>query len=317
VSGNPFGGAGGPRPRDGDHDLCGVYYGIVTQNDDPPPGPGGRVKVRFPWMPEGERDGSHWAPVCVPMAGAGYGTYFIPEVEDVVYVMFIAGDISAPVVVGGAWNAEADEGSGAGNGTGNGEEAPRPPQPPEANEDGKNDFRLIKSRSGHRLLFDDTDQTKLIVTDRKDENYVALGPHAKAGQSAKNTYEVAAPPGIIGTPTEGVSFGALKGSLNILCPSGKLTIKGGTHVEITASASGDIKANGSLNASCGSKANLISKAAGKYNGSEVRIGAAGGGSGKSAPRAAESKQARAESSRAEPSPPPAASEKPIPGSGDD
>jgi hypothetical protein len=45
--------AGGPASRHGAHELGGVYYAIVTQNDDPE-GPGGRVKVRYPWMPEGD-----------------------------------------------------------------------------------------------------------------------------------------------------------------------------------------------------------------------------------------------------------------------
>ena len=95
--------SGGPADRTGDHDLGGVYYAIVTQNDDKE-GQGARVRVRYPWMPEGDRDQSYWAPIAVPMIGAEFGTYTLPEVEDTVMVMFLAGDINHPIVVGGGWS---------------------------------------------------------------------------------------------------------------------------------------------------------------------------------------------------------------------
>ena len=72
---------GGPASSYGAHGLGGVYYAIVTQNDDPE-GPGGRIKVRYPWMPEGDRDQSYWAPIVVPMIGAEFGTYTLPDVND-------------------------------------------------------------------------------------------------------------------------------------------------------------------------------------------------------------------------------------------
>jgi len=245
------GGPGGTRTKYGDHDLSGIYYGIVTQNDDPD-GPGGRVKVRFPWMPEGDRDQSHWAHVCVPMIGAEFGTYVVPEVEDSVYVVFIAGDINHPVVIGGAWN-EVDE-------------------PPEVNQDGKNDFRLIKSRSGHRLVFDDTAKTKIVLSDHLDENVVALGPHQKAGSSPKNTYEVPAPPGINGSPSEGVSMAAMTGDLNIWCPAGTLKVEA-TNIELTATQSADLKAGGSATYEGTAKANCISNAPANYQGGpSIKIG---------------------------------------------
>src|SRR5690606_2608740 len=117
--------AGGPASRYGDHDLGGACYAIVTQNDAPD-GPGGRVPGRYPWLPEGDRDQSYWAPICVPMIGAEFGTYTLPDVDDEVVVVFLAGDINTPIVIGGGWSASDP--------------------PPENNADGKNDFRLIKSR---------------------------------------------------------------------------------------------------------------------------------------------------------------------------
>jgi uncharacterized protein involved in type VI secretion and phage assembly len=69
------------------------------------------------------------------MAGRERGAYFLPEVGDEVLTAFEHGDIRAPFVVGALWNG-ADK-------------------PPEENTNGANNVRLIRSRSGHEIRFDD------------------------------------------------------------------------------------------------------------------------------------------------------------------
>ncbi len=70
------------------------------------------------------------------MAGAGRGLYILPEVDDEVLVAFEHGNPSTPYVLGGLWNGKD--------------------KPPEANSDGKNNMRVLKSRSGHVIRLDDT-----------------------------------------------------------------------------------------------------------------------------------------------------------------
>jgi uncharacterized protein involved in type VI secretion and phage assembly len=60
-------------------------------------------------------DDSYWARIASLMAGPDRGAYFLPEVGDEVLVTF----------------------------------------PPETNDDGKNNIRKIKSRSGHEIIFND------------------------------------------------------------------------------------------------------------------------------------------------------------------
>lgn len=62
---------------------------------------------------------------------------FLPEVDDEVLIAFEHGDINFPYVIGALWNSEDT--------------------PPEKNEDGKNNIRKIRSRSGHEIIFDDND----------------------------------------------------------------------------------------------------------------------------------------------------------------
>src|SRR5664280_3415392 len=105
--------------------ITGVVVGVVTNNQDPDGF--GRVKVKFPWL--SDVDESDWARVAAPMAGNKRGFYFLPEVDDEVLVAFEHGDVRFPYVLGALWN---------------GKDAP-----PATNGDGKNNVRVIQSRSGH------------------------------------------------------------------------------------------------------------------------------------------------------------------------
>lgn len=239
---------GVPAPATGEMAMGGIYYAIVTQNKDERKL--GRVKVRFPWMPGGDKDQSAWAHIAVPMCGDQFGTFTLPEVDDTVAVVFLAGDINHPVIVGGVWN-EKDT-------------------PPEVNENGKNDFRFIKSRSGHRMLLDDSDKSKVAFTDRTNTNYIGAGNFAEGGDSP-NKMELKTPSAINGSPTEGVAVSSMQGTVNIWCPSGTLTIKA-QHVEITASDKAEVKAGGDLTLESGMQGTVSSTGAGKYEGSNTNIG---------------------------------------------
>lgn len=113
--------------------ISGVATGIVTDNEDPEGM--ARVKVRYPWRDEDEQ--SFWARVARTMAGSDRGTYFHPEVGDEVLVAFEQGDIHYPYVIGALWSAAE--------------------KPPEDNADGKNDVRMIRSRSGHEVVLNDSE----------------------------------------------------------------------------------------------------------------------------------------------------------------
>jgi len=109
----------------------GVAIAIVTNNSDPDKL--GRVKLKFSVGDTSNE--SSWARVIAPMAGNDRGIYFLPEVGDEVLVAFEQGDIEHPYVIGALWSGED--------------------KPPETNSDGKNNIRMIKSRSGHKIIFND------------------------------------------------------------------------------------------------------------------------------------------------------------------
>lgn len=146
--------AGLPDPAKDPTRFYGVTIGIVTNNQDPDGL--GRVKVRFPWLAgEGEPAESNWARVLAPMAGNDRGLYFLPEVDDEVLVGFEHGIVEFPFVLGALWNGKD--------------------KTPESNDDGDNNKRVIRSRSGHTIRLDDTDgKGKVEIVDGSEKNKIVI-----------------------------------------------------------------------------------------------------------------------------------------------
>jgi uncharacterized protein involved in type VI secretion and phage assembly len=117
--------------RETDGSVRGLAVATVTDNQDPEGL--ARVRVRLPWQPEAQE--SYWARLAVPMAMANQGVYFLPDVGDEVLVGFELGDLTHPCVIGSLWNGQS--------------------RPPETNDDGNNDPRVIRTRADTELRFFD------------------------------------------------------------------------------------------------------------------------------------------------------------------
>ena len=187
--------------------LFGLVVGVVTNNQDPDSL--GRVKVRFPWLSASEE--SHWARIAVPMGGNDRGTYFLPEVDDEVLVAFEHGDLRFPYVLGALWN---------------GKDAP-----PATNGDGKNNLRLIKSRSGHLIKLNDEDGKETIeVVDKSGKNSIVI-------DTAKNTLTI--------TTDKDITLAATQGTIKL--EAQKIQIKSSADTKIEAGTGMDVKASATLN----------------------------------------------------------------------
>jgi len=131
--------------------VYGVVVGIVTNNQDPENMH--RVKVRFPWLSQDVE--SNWTRVAASMAGNGRGVYFLPEVDDEVLVAFEHGRVDHPYVLGCLWNGRDT--------------------PPENNNDGENNHRTIKSRSGHVVRLNDAAGKETIeIIDKSGNNKIVV-----------------------------------------------------------------------------------------------------------------------------------------------
>ena len=183
--------------------FYGVVVGIVTNNRDPENMH--RVKVRFPWLSNDVE--SNWARVAAPMAGKDRGVYFLPEVDDEVLVAFEHGRVDHPYVLGCLWNGQDTA--------------------PENNNDGENNHRTIKSRSGHVVRLNDAAGSETIeIIDKSGNNKIVVN-------TADNSIAVEA-----------------QADITIKSATGKLTmeavgieIKSQAGVSVQAMQSLDLKAN--------------------------------------------------------------------------
>lgn len=183
--------------------IQGVVIGVVTNNEDPDGM--GRVKVKFPWL--SDEDESNWARVASPMAGKERGLYFLPEVDDEVLVAFEHGDMHFPYIIGSLWNGTDT--------------------PPVTNDDGKNNVRIIKSRSGHVISLSDEDgKEKIEIIDKDEANSIVI-------DTSENTITVTADKDI-----------------TIAAPQGTIMLDG-QNIEIKASADMKVEAGGKVDVTAG------------------------------------------------------------------
>jgi uncharacterized protein involved in type VI secretion and phage assembly len=238
--------SGGPRQDTKDKTQYGMHYGIVVQNKDPDGL--SRIKVRLPWLDQGDTDQTHWAQLPSPMEGNKFGWYTLPDIEDAVVVMFVAGDSSQPVVLGGVWSKTDTS--------------------PEPNEDGKNNFRGYRSRSGHRMILDDSDKTKVVIADKTTKNMVGIGNFAKAG-AGPNVCAIYKPPMSGDT---GVSLSSMEGTLDITCKEGKFSIeaKEGS-IKINAKTTIEVKSGQDMKLDASSQAKLTSGSPSNFDAPTIKI----------------------------------------------
>jgi len=130
--------------------ISGAVIAIVTNTKDPDGI--GRIKIVYPWnKDEGE---SYWARLMSFYAGDERGALFLPEVDDEVLVIFEQGDMESPIIIGSLWST--------------------PSKPPETNADGLNNIKKIKTRSGHEIIFDDSDTQEKIEIKSKSGHRIIL-----------------------------------------------------------------------------------------------------------------------------------------------
>lgn len=190
--------------------IYGVVTGIVTNNQDPDKL--GRVRLRFPWFSDSIE--SWWARVATPMAGAERGLFYLPEVDDEVLVAFEQGDLRFPYVLGALWHSRA--------------------KPPLTNDDGKNNLRLIQSRSGHIIRLDDSDGAeKIEIIDKSKKNSIVIDTSA-------NTITIKSDSDITLESSQGKVI--IKGqSIELKATAQDIKVEAQANLELKASAQANLK----------------------------------------------------------------------------
>lgn len=195
--------------------VNGIVVGLVADLEDPLNL--GRIKVNYTFLGELQ---SCWARIATLMAGPDRGSLFRPEPEDEVLIAFELGSPDRPYIIGALWN-EQDV-------------------PPAMGEEPlANDWRLIKSRSGHILKFNDKAENETIeIIDKDTQRKIILD-----SQNKKIEVFCDGEDGLIdiNTPNGAISVSA-KTKISVTCTSGDIDV---TASNISVSAKESLSLSGS------------------------------------------------------------------------
>jgi len=191
----------------------GVMPAVVTNAADPDKL--GRVKVRLAnWLNEGNSQEieTDWVRVVTPMAGAERGFLFLRGVNDGVLAALEYADPKRPYVPGGLWS-----------------ETDKPPLPSDqaVGGTGKVEKRVIKTRSGHQITLDDTEnQEKITIVDKTGKNYLEIDSAANSLLVQTDAaMELKTKSGQTVKIEDGKSIEVINGSDTIKVESGKITVE--------------------------------------------------------------------------------------------
>jgi uncharacterized protein involved in type VI secretion and phage assembly len=179
------------RPDGDSTRFFGVYPAIVTDITKDTENLG-RIELKFPWLGDDGADVRALATMCTPYADDNQGFEIIPAVDSQVVVAFEAGNLRRPYILGACWNGK--------------EKLPESPAT-------ANNKRLIKTRSGSLLEFDDSQGAAKVTVSMQSGHTFSLDDSAQE-----------------------VKFQHANGSMLKINAAGQVSITANATVEITASA---------------------------------------------------------------------------------
>jgi phage protein D len=200
----------------------GVVPAIVTDTNDPEQL--GRVKLKYPWMDDGQE--SWWARIASVGGGGESGLIAVPHVDDEVLVAFEQGDFNRPYVLGGLWNAKDKP----------------PPDSIGAPQGEIPMVRAWRSRTGHYInMFDNADNKVEIAT---------AGGHTITLDDKNKEIVVTSPGGMSLTVDDNAKSVTLKSA-------GDVTIESKGNMSLNST--GDMKLNATKNMTLEAKLNMTVK----------------------------------------------------------
>jgi uncharacterized protein involved in type VI secretion and phage assembly len=135
----------------------GKYRGLVVDRNDPEQL--GRLKVKVPSLLADATTG--WAWPASPYAGAGAGFFFIPQVDDLVWVEFLEGELEHPIWSGCAWAKPGGQS-----------------EIPQEAQSSYPDQSVIKTPSGITIILSDASGSELVTIRAANGCEIVMDPNA-------------------------------------------------------------------------------------------------------------------------------------------
>jgi uncharacterized protein involved in type VI secretion and phage assembly len=170
----------------------------------------GRIKVKFKL--KGGQIESDWLQIMSPFACSDYGHFFLPETGASALLAFADGDPSKPYVLGFLWNGA---------------------QKPPISKTEQQDVRVIHTKAGKKIVFDDSKEGKIEITDEHgnvvrigtSNNEITLESKGSLSIAAKKTIAISAQEVVISS-----NGGAVKAELN----EGGMTLSAEKNIKLSA-----------------------------------------------------------------------------------
>ncbi|MFZ3003987.1 MAG: phage baseplate assembly protein V [Undibacterium umbellatum] len=171
----------------------------------------GRIKVKF--LLKGAQIESDWVQIVSFFAGTSSGAFFLPRVGDSALVAFADGDPSKPYVLGFLWNGQQ--------------------KPPVANVEQQQTTRVIKTKGGKTITFDDSDQGKISIVDNKNNQILIDTSANKISLISQGDISISAV-GSINIKGSQVVVQNTGGSVKADLTAASMQLTGGTNLKLSA-----------------------------------------------------------------------------------
>ncbi|MFH1119797.1 MAG: phage baseplate assembly protein V [Bacteroidota bacterium] len=198
-----------------------------------------RIRAELFWQ-RGNKLDTPWMRIVTPYAGENKGFHFIPEIGEEVLIGFEGGNPERPYVIGSFYNGKT--------------------KPDQRWQTSDNDYKTIRSRSGHTIeMIDKQGSEEIKIYDGSPDNYnysITLASHSKQILiEAKGDLEIKAD-NIKITAAQNLELQAnnIKGSADSnveFNATMKMSLDGGTQLEQKASAKAVVNGGGQLELSGG------------------------------------------------------------------
>ena len=190
--------------------ALGVTPGTVIDIEDP----GGLGRIRVEFSLRGSRIESDWLQIMSINAGPNYGAFFPPAKGDTALLAFANGDASRAYVLGFLWNGA---------------------QKPPVEQAKQQDVRVIQTRSGKTIMFDDSQEGKggIVIVDNNKNRIEVDTTNNKIMLSAEGDLDISAK-GNVTIRGAQVTVQNTSGSVKATLTSGAMQLQGDQNMTLSA-----------------------------------------------------------------------------------
>lgn len=188
----------------------GVTPGTVSDTQDP----AGLGRIRVEFILKGTKIESDWLQIMSFYAGPGYGAFFLPQKGDAVLLGFANGDASRAYVLGFLWNGA---------------------QKPPVEKAKQQDVRVIQTKSGKTIMFDDSQQGKgsIVIVDNNKNRIEINAANNKITLSSEGDLDISAK-GNVTIRGAQVTVQNTSGSVKAALTSASMQLQGGQSMKLSA-----------------------------------------------------------------------------------